>query len=129
MGKRTSGRIELPKNPKELLNLAQQIVKKHQTDGAASSLNVLTDIKWEELGPVIDKTLENHLQAEEAKRKAEDLYRERDKHLTEISKIIRSTAALLKALHRENPKKLGEWGFEINDSPIRKTPGDKPIDS
>ena len=50
-------------------------------------------------------------------------YQDRDKVLAEIEEIVRNSAALLKGIYRNTPKKLGDWGFEINDTPAaKKTP-------
>lgn len=51
----------------------------------------------------------------------EESYRERDGKMPHIMSAVRGTGALLKAIFRQNPKKLGDWGFDIDDSsPIKK---------
>jgi hypothetical protein len=61
-----------------------------------------------------------------AKRKrtqAENLYKQRDLLLIPIKESIRSSRDVLLGIYRENPRELGEWGFEVNSS-VRKTKGD-----
>lgn len=114
MSKRTSGRIKLPINPKDILDLAHRVYQKHLADGKASLLNNLDGNTWETIGPNISIAQAKHQEMEEA-------YRERDKYLPSITDLLRATIALLKAVFRQNPKRLGEWSFEVDDS----TPGKK----
>ncbi len=117
MAKRTIGRVTVPKDADSLLKLASTVYAKHTEEGAASFLNSLDDYKWSEIGVTVQKTLDLHRQAEEFKKKAEECYRERDKYLPNIESVVRSSKSLLKAIYTKNPKKLGEWGFVIDDSP------------
>ncbi|MBK7869479.1 MAG: hypothetical protein IPJ74_01750 [Saprospiraceae bacterium] len=116
MSKRTSGRIKLPINPKDILDLAHRVYQKHLADGKASLLNNLDGNTWETIGPNISIAQAKHQEAEEHKRKMEEAYRERDKYLPSITDLLRATIALLKAVFRQNPKRLGEWSFEVDDS-------------
>jgi hypothetical protein len=121
MPRRTSGRIKLPLNPKDILDLAQKIYQKHLNDGSASPLHNMESNPWDTMGPEVMYAQAKHQEAEEYKRKMEEAYRERDKHVPRYSELLRSTAALLKALFRSNPKRLGEWHFDIDDSvPVKK---------
>lgn len=120
MAKRTIGRINIPKDAGSILKLAEIVYAKHNQEGAASVLHSLDDYKWSEIGASIETALEQHKQAEEYKRKAEECYRERDKYLPNILGVVRSSKSLLKAIYSKNPKKLGEWGFNIDDSPKTK---------
>lgn len=118
---RTVGRIIIPKNVESMLELAKDIYAKHQADGAGSILKNLDGMSWDEIAPLITKCLEKHREAEEHKRKMEQAYRERDLHLPDIEMLIRSSAGMLKGAFSKNPKKLGDWGFAIDDSvQIRK---------
>ncbi len=113
---RTVGRVIIPKNVESLLELAKSICEKHKADGAGSILKNLDGMSWDEIEPVIEKCLEKHREAEEYKRKMEQAYRERDLHLPDIEMLIRSSAGMLKGAFSKNPKKLGDWGFAIDDS-------------
>jgi hypothetical protein len=61
-----------------------------------------------------------HQQAEDYKRQAEEAYRKRDLLLAEIAESVKASRDLLLGVYRDNPKILGEWGFEVNDS-VRAT--------
>lgn len=122
MATRTIGRITIPKNPAELLDLAKKIYDKHQTDGAASPLNAMQDYNWAVDGPKVTPCLANHNNAEDATKKAEQFYRQRDIDLPEIKAIVQNSASILKSIYAKNPKVLGDYGFVVDDSkPVKVT--------
>lgn len=121
MGKRTSGRVERPRNPKSILDLAAAIYQKHLQDGPGSPLYHLTGINWDEIGQKAMAGAAHHQQAEELKRKMEENYRDRDNIVAEVEQATNATKALLKAMFLQNPKKLGDWGYNVDDSiPTKK---------
>jgi hypothetical protein len=107
-------RVGIPVNTEDLLKLAQIIYEKHQSLGDASPLKV---IEWDKLGAKVNQALAAHLEAEELKRKTELKYRERDTLLKPIDELVKQSRDLLKALYRSEPKKLGEFGFNVDDTP------------
>lgn len=115
--RRTAGRIVIPRNPQDLLDLALAIYTKHQADGANSPLNNLDGQDWNISGTKISPAQDAHNDAEEFKRKSEEAYRERDIYMTDLEKIVKSSAQLLKVLNATNPKRLADWGFTVDDSP------------
>lgn len=117
MAKTTKGRIAIPTNIVENLQLASKVYEKHQKDGASSILNNLDDMDWNTTGANVDLCLQKHLEAEELKRKMEEAYRTRDLYLPQINELLRASKGLLKGVFSKNPKKLGEWGFSVDDSP------------
>jgi hypothetical protein len=120
MAKTTKGRINIPKNVEEHLALAQKVFDKHQLDGKNSVLSTLADLDWNAIGPKIANCLAKHREAEECRRKMDEAYRERDLVLPEIEEILRASKSLLKAVYTKNPKKMGEWGFSVDDTPKLK---------
>ena len=46
----------------------------------------------------------------------EAAYRERDLLIPAIDEALKSSRNLLKALYSKNPKRLSEWGFEVDDT-------------
>lgn len=120
MSTRTSGRIIIPSHPADMLALAKKIYTKHEKDGEASPLNALQDRSWAHDGPKIEDCIMNHEAAEDAVKKAERHYRQRDVDLPAIKEIVRNSAALLKTMYAKNPKMLGEYGFEVDDSKQHK---------
>ncbi len=117
MAKQTKGRVAIPRNIEENLQLASKVYEKHQKDGASSLLNNLDDMDWDKMGPNIALCLQKHLEAEELKRKTEEAYRARDLYLPDLNELLRASKGLLKGVYSKNPKKLGEWGFSVDDSP------------
>lgn len=117
MAKTTKGRIAIPQNIEENLQLASKVYEKHQKDGASSLLNNLDDMDWNVDGANVALCLQKHLEAEELKRKTEEAYRTRDLYLPKINELLRASKGLLKGVFAKNPKKLGEWGFSVDDSP------------
>ena len=122
MATRTAGRIVLPKNPAELLDLAKKIYDKHVADGAASPLNAQQDFNWSTEGPKVLPCKTNHIAAEQAAKLAEQMYRQRDVDLPAIKAIVQNSAQVLKSIYAKNPKTLGDYGFIVDDSKQTKTP-------
>ena len=56
------------------------------------------------------------------KRKMEEAYRQRDLLLPDISDITRTSIGLLKKIYSKNPKKLGDYGIDIDDSKRKAVP-------
>jgi hypothetical protein len=112
---KTKGRVEIPDNVEELLTLGAKVYKKHLDDGANSKLNLLEDYNWNVVGPTIALCLASHNLAEEYKAKMEEEYRKRDLLLPEIDATLRSSKTLLKGIYAKNPKKLGVYGFSVDD--------------
>jgi hypothetical protein len=114
--RRTSGRITIPQNISELLTLGTKAYKKHQADGNASPLLFVDGIGWTEVGPTIEQAFAKHIEAEALKGQMEKAYRERDLLIPAIRETLTKSRNLLKSLNSKNPKRLTEWGYEIDDS-------------
>lgn len=118
---RTSGRIVISKNPKEQLELAKAVFTKHITEGGNSPLMSLQGVEIGLTSSKIEPALAQHEIAENLKREMEQAYRQRDAHMEEIMDLTRKSIKLLKAVFADNPKKLGEWGVNVDDSaPTKK---------
>ncbi len=113
---RTVGRIAISRNPGELLQLATKVYLKHQAEGENSPLKNLDGIDWTVVGPSIDGALLLHNEAEELKGRMEQAYRERDLLIAPIEGAVKASRNLLKALNQQNPKRLCDWGFQVDDS-------------
>ena len=113
---RTSGRIVISPSAGEMLNLAAKVYAKHLADGAASPLTNLDGIQWNVVGPSIETAMARHQQAEASKSQMELAYRERDRYTPQILEAVKASRNLLKALNPKNPKRLAEWGFQVDDS-------------
>ncbi|MEI6061489.1 MAG: hypothetical protein WCR72_12330 [Bacteroidota bacterium] len=110
-------RITIPKRPADLISLAKKINKKHLADGTASPLLLLQTNSWSEAGPVTDQCFAAHEEAESLTRQAEELYRKRDALLDQIDAAVKASRDLLLGIYHEEPKTLGQWGYEVNDTP------------
>ena len=120
MAKGRKMRVNIPGNKKDLLDLAVKVNNKHMADGAASPLNLLQDITWATEGAKIAAALAKHTQAEQLKLDMEQAYRERDLIMQNTEVVVRNSRDLLTGVHRENMKRLGDWGFSVDDSPRAK---------
>ena len=49
-------------------------------------------------------------------KKAEEAYRQRDVDMPTINAIVKNSAAVLKGIYAKNPKRMGEYGFTVDDS-------------
>ena len=124
---RKTTRVEIPTNPDELLNLLGKVEAKHEADGANSPLKSLDMARFAELRAT----------ASAANDEAGNLYRLakiqtdlRDHAFGAIQTsgtelfILSQIRNLLLAIHQENPRMLGEWGFEVVEGEI--SAGRKP---
>lgn len=107
-------RIDLPTNPVELIELAKKVKDKHLLDGTNSPLNVIsTEVDWSALDGSLDKCKALGEKAQELSRQVEQLYEERDLLLRPVNEAVKKSRNLLKNAYPSNPKKLGEWGFQV----------------
>ena len=113
-------RVNIPSNKKDLLDLAAKVNTKHLADATASPLLLLQDITWAVEGPKLALALTKHNEAETLKLAMEQAYRERDLIMQNTETVVRNSRDLLTGINRENMKRLGEWGFSIDDSPRAK---------
>lgn len=113
----TKPRVVIPTTPSLKIDLAGKVFKKHTTMAAASLLKSLQTHTWEVNGPQVANALTYHQQAEDFARQAEEAYRKRDVLLAELDESIKASRDLLLGVYRDNPKILGEWGYEVDDSP------------
>ena len=116
----TKMRVDIPKNPEELLKLATAIYKKHVADAANSPLRLLGDYKWETEGPKLPTAQAKHDEAEGYRKKMDAAYRERDLIMANVTSIVRSSRDVLAGINHENMKRLGDWGFSVESSPAAK---------
>ncbi len=122
MAKTTKGRVTISANARESLALAKSVYTKHLADADKSVLLALDGLDWAVTGPKIDPCLAKHEEAETLSRKAEEAYRQRDASLAEIIEIVRASKNLLKGKYSKNPKALGDWGYQVDDTPPVKKP-------
>jgi hypothetical protein len=117
-------RIIIPTSAKPLIDLAENVYKKHQSDGGQSPLSMMKSNNWETNGPKVAQALALHVQSEELKRQAESLTKQRDQLLADVKESVKGSRDVLLGIYRDNPRELGKWGYEVNDSVSKQTPGD-----
>ncbi len=122
-------RINIPKNPDQLIQLAKSIVTKHSNDGAASPLGGLN------MTDMVTKTTtadgENNTAAR-CRRDGETATQNRDIALGSgpsgpvkgtVEYYVKSVRDILLGLHKGNEQRLGDWGFDVDTS---ARPGSTP---
>ncbi|MEO5892403.1 MAG: hypothetical protein ABIQ31_19295 [Ferruginibacter sp.] len=118
MNTTTKGRIRIYTNVRHSLELAKKIYEKHSADGERSLLSLIDGFSWEATGPKINFCLEKHKEAITLSKNAEEMYRQRDAVLAEITDIIRASKSILKSNNTSSPDKLNEWGFVLYDNSV-----------
>jgi hypothetical protein len=108
-------RIRIYTNVRHSLELAKTIYEKHKADGDQSLLLSIEDYSWEATGPKIGFCLEKHKEAIRLSKNLEEMYRQRDAVLAEITDIIMASKSFLKNKYCQSPEKLSEWGIVIPD--------------
>ncbi|MEJ7587646.1 MAG: hypothetical protein WKI04_08800 [Ferruginibacter sp.] len=112
----SKARIKIYTNVRHNLELAKSIFEKHQRDGENSLLSSIEGFSWEATGPKISFCMEKHREAITLCKAAEEMYRQRDAVLAEITDIIRASKSVLKSNHSASPEKLNEWAFVLYDN-------------
>lgn len=110
-------RVKISRNTEEVLNLAELVGKKHEELGKDSPLQPLN---WNNQLDNVRKAIEYHKQAKEYLRMAEQAHEQRDLLVVPIDDLLRQSRDLLKALYRNEPKRLGEFGFEVGEAVKKK---------
>lgn len=109
-----SVRIEVPRNPKEKIELSRRVFDADKSLGSSSPLAFLN---WTSQDANIAKAIELHNKAEVLTREIEKIYKERDALLVVIDDLVKQSRDVLKGIYRNEPFKLGEFGFNVNSTP------------
>ena len=109
-------RVQISKNAEKLLSLAELVAKRHLELGAESPLKVLD---WDKQAEIVKTALDLHKQAKEYQRLSEQAHEKRDILIAPLDDLLKQSRDLLKALYRTELKKLGEFGFVVDES-VRK---------
>jgi hypothetical protein len=112
----TKMRVVIPRKPEDVINLGIAINKKHTEDGATSPLSSLKDYSWTVEGPNLEKAKAKHDEAEELRKQMEKAYKERDLLMANVPAIIRASRDVLTGINRQNMKRLGDWGFIVDNT-------------
>lgn len=125
---RKTTKVAIPKNVDDLLLLLAAVSAKNEADGATSPLLALNMAAMKDHAASAKAA---QTKAKELQRLAEIQTATRDEALgsaqTPGSALFVLTQArdLLLTLYKDNPKKLGEWGFTVSEGEV-STPRPKP---
>ena len=112
---RKNFRVKIPTDPSARIALAKAMKAKHDELGAGSPL---TDMEDEAIyNASLTKAGTEDAKADKARKEAETATGERNKHMPAVDNGIRARRDVLLGKYRSNPKKLTEFGFEVDDSP------------
>ena len=119
-------RIIIPKNKAAAIKLAQAILAKHQADGAASPLAALNIADM--TGKTTTADTQNQLAAK-LYRDAETATQNCDLALGadyttpgRVNYYLAAARDILGGIYKGNEQKLGDWGFEVDQSTVPATP-------
>ncbi len=114
-------RINISKNPDQLIQLAQSIVAKHTADGAGS---LLAGLDMADLSAKTTTADTQNKAATKLYRDAETATQNRDLALGKdgvikgtVGYYVRSARDVLQGIYKGNEQKLGDWGFEVVAGP------------
>jgi hypothetical protein len=99
-------------------NIYTNIAIVNANNSATSDLNNLdsSTYDWAKVGPTIAICLGFHDEAEDHKLKMEEAYRKRDALIATIDEHLKGSRTYLKGKYANQPKKLGNWGFEVDNT-------------
>ncbi len=117
-------RVVVPVNPKELLELSQDVYIHHQALGNASPLLTMETPNWETVGTTVSLAIELDRRAKELEKELKNVYQQRGLLLGMIDTTVKASRDLLLGAYSKNPARLGDFGFTVLDSPAPKK--DKP---
>lgn len=124
-------RVVIPTNADEFLILINDIIEKEDTLAPNGTLTAAELLKLKDLYTIAQKA---NSEKKELERKAEEKTRERDNAFGRAKGqgvdtpdtcefFVTQLRDLVLARNKTNPKVLGEWGFDVDDSPKA---GDEP---
>jgi len=109
-------RINIPKNPTDLLKLATNVLQKHTELGAESPLNALVSHKWSDNGAKVAEATALDKLAQELKTQSEEAINKRNALLPDIENSVKGSRDLPEGVYRETPRTLAQFGFDITES-------------
>jgi hypothetical protein len=115
-------RIVYPPEFEELVQLFKDIKTQHDSYApvATSPLEpflVKYEINLNTQLLKVDSAETKHDDRNQAQRDAEDLREDRDTLFNPVMEHVRKIGQYLKGLNVENPKELGDWGYDVDESP------------
>lgn len=113
-------RVKIPKNKDAAIQLAQSILAKHQADGTASPLTPLniTDMTAKTATADTENQLSDKLyrDAETATENCDNALGADYTTPGTVNYYLAAVRDLLLGIYKGNEQKLGDWGFEVDQS-------------
>ena len=106
-------KVEMPRNPTDIIAMLGKVSAKHTDLGADSPLGGL---KWAAMSPNLSEADAQDQLSDEFHRKAEKATGERDKYMPGLVEFLRSARDVLLGIHRDNPDALGDYGLKVSDA-------------
>ena len=105
-------RTVIPENPDKKGKLGDSILTKHTADGPAS---IITHLVKDDVKGSIANLNALSKRADELRREAEATYEQRNLEAKKVDQFLRSVRDVVNATYPDQPKKLTEYGFEVNE--------------
>lgn len=113
-------RVTIPRNTAELLKLADLIYARHKQDGESSPLKSMEDYNWSETSDKLKQATTLQTQIEALRKQVEQIQAGIDLLAVDVKGSVTASRDVLLGVYKKNPKKLGDWGYEVDDSPKAK---------
>ena len=118
---RLTVRMPIPDDPSEAIRLLTTVREKHTELGTASPL---AGLEWGRIDAALGSAQANDALSDKCYRDAEKATKERNLQMPLVNEALRSARDVLLGTFRSNPKKAGDFGFTVNDSPRSNATGD-----
>ncbi|TAJ12629.1 hypothetical protein DMA11_12090 [Marinilabiliaceae bacterium JC017] len=112
------GQVKIPRTTKGLSDLVGKINTKNNSDGEQSILNSV--VSMDAIKTKVDEMLDFEMKANEANRLKEEMNEQKKKAMREITKEMQRVRNLLKAQYPDDLRKLGAWGFDVDNVSKKK---------
>jgi len=116
-------RIPIPTNPGDIIKLAASIEAQHDELDKTSPLSMLD---WEDTSPQIKEATAVQDKVDKMGKELEKLTQRRNNLVAPLGEFVRSARDVLSGVYRAEMKKLGDFGFRVDDS--HKAKKNKPND-
>lgn len=106
-------RLSIPSDPEKIIDLGVKVYARHCIMGKKSPLLALQSNSWEDNGREVNNALRLH-ELIKNKNLSREYFYKRDELIIRIKASIQASYDLLSEIYRDNPTKLGFWGFEVH---------------
>ncbi len=112
-------KYKIPREPYKLGALGDTAVAKSTADGATS---VIAPLVKDEVKVSIANLKELTKRAEDLRRQSEEAYALRDQEAKKVEQFLRAVRDVVNANFPDQPKKLTEYGFEVDETTAKAAP-------